>query len=539
MINLFVVSLFYILAGLIVFGCLRSRLSGFARTLAIAFFFAQTLVLYLSETLAPSSHFEWWLWNHGQERNIPSTLAAVQLAMAGGVAMSNALSHSPRAPWWRRLYLLALGWLFWHMARDEYYEFSDFSPDLRLQYAVLGAAAVLITLLICWRSPRRERLWHFMLVSGLGLGAIGALVLDDRVSLCQWLPWVGDCVWNGLYEEALEFLGIWLALVAMLGQLTSPPKLIRRLLLLFPLLAFLSLMPPFILNHVAFRYLATPVEVAYSADVKLEAYQLKRRMDALEIQIFMSSSNWYAFAKLGYSVHIVDQVTGDSLAGIDQFETRRHDWRRSLYDPAVRYRQWLQVDASSIAANRALWVVLTLWRERDNDYVRQAVLSSELPLLDDTQLVLGELVFPLEAPTWPAAQPIAIFNTGYVIETVTLPQRAAAGQSLEIAFAWFADAEGVKDHTQFLHVGQTRSGDWLVYDRRPLGNRLPTQLWYVGMSDEATWKLTLPANLAPGRYEVYTGLYDAGDLERVPVTDGAGKPWLNDRVALGSILVER
>ena len=47
-----------------------------------------------------------------------------------------------------------------------------------------------------------------------------------------------------------------------------------------------------------------------------------------------------------------------------------------------------------------------------------------------------------------------------------------------------------------------------------------------------------PADLAPGRYEVFTGLYRARDGERVPTTDADGQPWLDNRVALGTLTVD-
>ena len=83
------------------------------------------------------------------------------------------------------------------------------------------------------------------------------------------------------------------------------------------------------------------------------------------------------------------------------------------------------------------------------------------------------------------------------------------------------------------------SGAWFVYDHQPLGPRLPTRLWYSGLADSETWQAPLPADLAPGRYSVFTGLYRARDQERIPASGAEGTPWLDARVPLGSLLVER
>ena len=109
---------------------------------------------------------------------------------------------------------------------------------------------------------------------------------------------------------------------------------------------------------------------------------------------------------------------------------------------------------------------------------------------------------------------------------------------LPITFAWRANQEGDEDLIQFLHLGHSETGEWWVYDQPPLGSRLPTRLWYPGLADSETWQVPIPADLAPGRYAVFTGLYRASDQERVPASDAAGTPWLDNRVALGSIIIE-
>ena len=129
-------------------------------------------------------------------------------------------------------------------------------------------------------------------------------------------------------------------------------------------------------------------------------------------------------------------------------------------------------------------------------------------------------------------------TTGSLSKTVDLPERAQAGETLSIPLAWQSDVSGQEDHVQFLHFGNVESGDWWVYDQLPLGDRLPTRLWFSGLADVEVLEAPLPADLAPGRYEVFTGLYRSRDLERVPVRDADGEHWLDGRVSLGSLIVE-
>ena len=119
-----------------------------------------------------------------------------------------------------------------------------------------------------------------------------------------------------------------------------------------------------------------------------------------------------------------------------------------------------------------------------------------------------------------------------------MPERAQPGNPLPIAFAWRADERGTDDYTQFLHFMHEGSGEWLVYDQQPLGPRLPTRLWYAGLSDSETWLVPLPADLAPGAYEAYTGLYRSSDKERVPARDANGNLFQDARVPIGVLIVD-
>ena len=126
-------------------------------------------------------------------------------------------------------------------------------------------------------------------------------------------------------------------------------------------------------------------------------------------------------------------------------------------------------------ANRALWVVLTLWREKDGEYVLQEILASDHRLLSDTQVILDELIIPSPSAS-SSADALAVFDNGFTLDAVDLPEYARAGEALSLPFAWLSEEQGREDYIQFLHLGHQESGTWWVYDQQPLGPRLPTPL---------------------------------------------------------------
>ena len=91
---------------------------------------------------------------------------------------------------------------------------------------------------------------------------------------------------------------------------------------------------------------------------------------------------------------------------------------------------------------------------------------------------------------------------------------------------------------QFLHFVNEENGTLWNHDQQPLGSRLPTRLWYRGLADTETWQVPVPADLEPGKYRVFTGLYRAGDQQRVPAVDADGTPFVDARVPLGVLTIE-
>ena len=159
-------------------------------------------------------------------------------------------------------------------------------------------------------------------------------------------------------------------------------------------------------------------------------------------------------------MHFVDQVNGNSVASRNENADRTVDVLRFPMH-SYNYRQLIEVQIPPQApANRALWVVLTLWREKDGDYVPQEILASDHRLLSDTQVILDELIIPSPS-TSSSADALALFDNGFTLAAVDLPEYARAGETLNIPVC--LAQRGTRPfrglHVQFLHFGHEESGD--------------------------------------------------------------------------------
>ena len=537
------VLLLYVPVCLAAYRLLLPRLSPSAKRFAGGMLAAQVVVILLAAQIQPATRFEYWLWNFHEEWNIPATFAAVQLAAVGGVALLASWFARTEAAL-SRWYWVGIGLVFLFLAVDEYLALHEAIPEWELRYIALGASVVAATLALAWRSAPSARKWHASLLFGLAMSVAGAMLVNALPIPCDGLGPLRfeGCLEFYFLEESLEFLGIWLTLVALLGQfsdaLPRATRKVRRLLYALPALAILAIFLNSLTPRLELRLLAQPASVAFRSGIHLRGFHIERSGQATTARLYLAARQ-ADFMGLGVSIHLVDQVSGESIASSDEWVDRQHGIWLFGPDYTPMYRQTMRVTLPpQTPPNRALWVVLTLWRWKEGEYARMKVIGSELQLLDDRQVVLSEMALPGDAPA-PSPTSLAVFDNGFTLEELELPARAQAGDALPLRFAWRSDADGIEDHIQFLHFVHDESGAWWGYDQQPLGPRLPTRLWHSGLGDSETWLVPLPEDLAPGSYTVYTGLYRHRDNERIPALDAAGKLWSDARVRLGSIFLER
>ena len=534
--RIFLISL-YLPIALISYWRLIPGLSQTAKRLAIALLGTQVFVILWSTEWQPSSNFEHWLQILTGEYNIPATLASAQLALVGCVALFTAKIVKAH-----RLYNIGVGLVFLFFALDEYHKIHELVPNWTVYYAALGAVVALATIVLAINSPRRARKWHICFLWGLAISGAGAIAFELMPPACESIgPFrLNDCLLFSTIEEALEFIGIWLVLVSVLGRfsLSAPTSsaLIQRTFYAVPILwVFLLLLISFV-PVLELRLLARQVSVQFQSSLSLHGYTIESTREASRVRLYASAKQ--GSTRLGYSIHLIDQVKGISIARTDKWENRRNGFWLFGPEYAPIYGQVIEIEIPpQTPVNRAYWITLSLWKKSGDDYARRRVLASDLELLSETQVILGDLVIPAESAAAPTV-PLALFDNGFSLAAIDLPERAQPGDALSMSFTWRSDVDSQEDHVQFLHIGVAGSGEWFVYDQQPLGARLPSRLWYSGLADSVTWSVPLPADLAPGRYSVFTGLYRARDQERVNASDANGSPYIDARLPLATLIIE-
>ncbi len=515
--------------------------------LIVAAALAAQMVVIVTVLFAPlPTGNERWLWNTENEFNLVSLVATMQFALVGCAGLMTCWIATER-PTLHRAFFAFVGLLFLYFTVDEYYEARGSFASWWIYYSAFGLALVLSSALIAYRSPRRTWKWYAGFVFGLAISALGAIVLDILPWTCgvYGLPQVrvDRCLDLWRLEEISELTGVWMALVALCALYSDAKRAAERrkttrILYLAPLAFVLLVTFPLLRSTVEMRLTTRPLRVQFESKVQLEAMSLQYRPDAVDLKLYVSASEWNRFNGLGYSLHLVDQVSSQSIASWEENISRVGAWQSALFDPFSRYSESMRINIPpSAAANRAMWLVLTLWREEDGRFSRRKIISSDRRLLSDTQVVLDEFVIKSRSET-DATATLATFENGFALESATLPASIRLGDALNVTFSWRSSQASGIDYHQFLHLQHQETGEWWGFDQQPLGARLPTRLWYSQLADSEVWHVPVPDDLQPGRYAVFTGLYALGGQERLPGHGAAGDALVDAMLPLGSLLVE-
>ena len=543
-------------------GLLYPRLSNRARILLTALLAGQVIFALLNLETPAATSFEKWLWYEDGDKNVFALFSASHLALASLIAFSTA-SRTTVAPASHRYHFIAAGLYLLILTIEEYFRpfrtFAKYNLPIKGDeaFGAIGVIAAALILAKALRSPRRDFVWYSCILLGLAFIAAGGLFVDQLHPVCNPLASrFHGCFTYQSIEEAMEVLGSWIVLLGTLGLRYSgpapPPFRLRRIF--YPALVFVALLLasytlqlPQLLQRAANRYdLDHNIEhrsVYFESGLRLTAYQTD--LHPVSVTLFVSSNNAAENTislnsdSLGFSIHLVDQVTGQSVAAVDARAIHANWLQLRESDSSSTYRLTLPIIHRALleSTNRATWIVLTIWREQEGEFISIPVTASDLPLLSDTQVILGEIVRP--APQRNAAMPpLARLQHGISLAKADMPSRATAGRRFHITFTWRSENDGLEDLSQFLHMRHLDSGEYWTHDQHPLGDRLPTHLWYAGLADSETWSLDLPADIEPGLYAVSTGLYRSSDGQRIAAFDHADKRRPEDRIIIGTLALD-
>jgi hypothetical protein len=194
----------------------------------------------------------------------------------------------------------------------------------------------------------------------------------------------------------------------------------------------------------------------------------------------------------------------------------------------------LEVDFDSTAAERAgialslaAGVILLVVARG-----RWLLVAGPLALLTFTALLLRG------TPTLPS-QPagVTVGDTAVLVAIRAESDSVRPGEPFRLTLTWLALQDGIEDLKVFVHITDAQSGRLLAQaDGNPVGGFSSTTRWRAGEIIEDVRTVPIPANAAPGEYEVYVGMYRLDPLENLPAIQ-YGQPLPEARIPAGDVRI--
>lgn len=143
---------------------------------------------------------------------------------------------------------------------------------------------------------------------------------------------------------------------------------------------------------------------------------------------------------------------------------------------------------------------------------------------------------PVRGPILPTPQDVTLGEGIHLVGSYIPRQEVQAGERLWFALYWFAAAPPRQRYKVIVHLADREGRTVANGDTEPWFFFTPTTRWQRGELMEDWYAVDVPDDLAPGRYVLLTGMYDAKTVRNLPVQGGT---LLGGRILLGEVVVKQ
>jgi hypothetical protein len=147
-------------------------------------------------------------------------------------------------------------------------------------------------------------------------------------------------------------------------------------------------------------------------------------------------------------------------------------------------------------------------------------------------------IYEEDTQSSPGAVLDVIFGDQIQLVGVNIPRRGAPGEALRVILHWKVLAKPERGLKMFVHLWQPGSAEPFAQDDGiPNQGWFPTDVWEKGIYVTDPHDIRLPADLPPGIYPLWAGIYRAADGTRLRAVGPEG-PITDDLVQLGEIQIQ-
>lgn len=121
----------------------------------------------------------------------------------------------------------------------------------------------------------------------------------------------------------------------------------------------------------------------------------------------------------------------------------------------------------------------------------------------------------------PTTPPLATYGAWFTLARADYSATATRGESLPVSLWWMADAKPKQDYSISAFLLNNAGALVAQHDGPPLDGKAPTSGWHTGDLRFDQPHISIPADLAPGNYQLCLKVYWYADPKPLPVKGGS------------------
>ena len=359
-----------------------------------------------------------------------------------------------------------------------------------------------------WLVAAWVAVWFFCVYAGLAAFIMRTEAAQGRLLLPALLPLVLGLVY-GLSRFRSRLIYIFLSLLALLTTLYC---------------LFFVIVPAYALPPTINRLPPTAVSLnmAVGQDIELVGVDIETKTAVPGDTIWLTLY-WQSNRVPTEDVRFVLELLGQNLEPVVQLDSYhgRGLYPAGLWSPGmiIADRFPVRLETTAVAPTLA---------------AGYAGLAGE-----KERVFVGNVA--LKPAVWPEASEPTLVQLGDGIELTAVnltTANAQPGETIQLDVQWHVLNAPQQTLTTLFHLGETGQPPLAVGDSQPLAGYYPTHLWQAAEVINDRYRLTIPVDLPDGRYPLWLGMYDSGNMTRLPmVAEGIRQP--NDVYQVGWLKVQK
>jgi len=361
----------------------------------------------------------------------------------------------------------------------------------------------------------------------------------------------------------LVFGPVWLAIVTVGGVPYSSPRYVFMLLALFLLIASATMgLLPRLLGHAwhsrransavasassapswlvnflfvvaaAVLYLPGSIAVLHDQQPGLDHAMKYVRQQWIEGDAIMTISPPAAAVHLGRCDYFaIQRVYGD-------FVVERDGELLDMWTGAPLVNTIARMEVA-LAEHGRVWLVADnerLARRYNLDFLQYVVEQmEEMEEIEGVRVILFKGIRAAEEPVVRRDVEVNFASEMALVGYGLNGDAFEPGDKVRLSLRWQGLTPMVKSYSVFVHLVDASNSLRAQDDGAPLRGFYPTTHWILGEIVPDIREITLPMEIPSGRYRLEVGVYQAENLEHLPVLDEAGN-YLGDRIILDYVQI--